>query len=110
MLQDKEKTERLLQEDGRIKTERDNLQSRLKRLRKARILLTNFSMDIYNFQATAMIQQDGAMNGSVEQLTPHKKTGSGKAGDSSCTDRKSRKRQAQAEVNIPVWRAVVQPH
>lgn len=52
MLQDKEKTENLLQEDSSIKTKRIHLQNRLKRLSKARILLTDFSMNIYNFNTT----------------------------------------------------------
>ncbi|KAF1391317.1 hypothetical protein PFLUV_G00040870 [Perca fluviatilis] len=52
MLQDKEKTEALLQEDSGIKTKRINLQNRLKRLSKARMLLTDFSMNIYNFNTT----------------------------------------------------------
>ncbi|XP_033481506.1 interferon-induced GTP-binding protein Mx-like [Epinephelus lanceolatus] len=52
MLQDKEKTESLLQEDSGIKTKRKHLQNRLKRLSKARMLLTEFSMNIYNFNTT----------------------------------------------------------
>ncbi|KAM9361727.1 interferon-induced GTP-binding protein Mx-like [Symphorus nematophorus] len=54
MLQDKEKTESLLQEDSGVKTKRTNLQNRLKRLSKARILLTDFSMNIYNFNTTRL--------------------------------------------------------
>ncbi|KAG7999384.1 Interferon-induced GTP-binding protein Mx [Nibea albiflora] len=42
MLQDKEKLNSLLQEDSGIKTKRIQLQGRLNRLTKARILLTNF--------------------------------------------------------------------
>ncbi|CAJ1076392.1 interferon-induced GTP-binding protein Mx-like isoform X1 [Xyrichtys novacula] len=49
ILQDKEKTEFLLQEDMRTKNERNQLQNRLKRLTKAQDLLTNFRMNIYNF-------------------------------------------------------------
>ncbi|KAM9409428.1 interferon-induced GTP-binding protein Mx-like [Pholidichthys leucotaenia] len=49
MLQDKEKTECLLQEDSGVKMERVNLQNRLDRLSKARLFLTEFSMEIYNF-------------------------------------------------------------
>lgn len=49
MLQGREKTEALLQEDSGIKTKRIHLQNRLKRLSKARFLLTDFSMNIYNF-------------------------------------------------------------
>ncbi|XP_031133765.2 interferon-induced GTP-binding protein Mx isoform X3 [Sander lucioperca] len=52
MLQDKEKTETLLQEDSGIKAKRIHLQNRLKRLSKARMLLTDFSMNIYNFNTT----------------------------------------------------------
>ncbi|XP_070848763.1 interferon-induced GTP-binding protein Mx-like [Chaetodon trifascialis] len=52
MLQDKDKAGPLLQEDSGIKTKRIHLQNRLKRLSKARILLTDFSMNIYNFNAT----------------------------------------------------------
>ncbi|XP_042358390.1 interferon-induced GTP-binding protein Mx-like [Plectropomus leopardus] len=52
VLQDKEKTESLLQEDSGITMKRLQLQSRLKRLSKARMLLTNFSMNIYNFNTT----------------------------------------------------------
>lgn len=54
MLQDKEGTEILLQEDSGIKTKRIHLQSRLNRLSKARILLTDFSMNIYNFSTTKL--------------------------------------------------------
>ncbi|KAM6946545.1 interferon-induced GTP-binding protein Mx-like [Lycodopsis pacificus] len=49
MFQDKEKTESLLQEDPGIGTKRIHLQNRLKRLSLARILLTDFSMNTYNF-------------------------------------------------------------
>ncbi|XP_074526612.1 interferon-induced GTP-binding protein Mx-like isoform X2 [Halichoeres trimaculatus] len=101
MLQDKEKTQCLLQEDGRIKIERNHLQSRLKRLTKARILLTNFSMNIFNFKTTPVIQQDNAMNGSAVQPNPQQQRGSGKGGDSSFKDRKSGKLKAQA-VRIPL--------
>uniref|UniRef100_A0A3B4XXB4 Interferon-induced GTP-binding protein Mx n=1 Tax=Seriola lalandi dorsalis TaxID=1841481 RepID=A0A3B4XXB4_SERLL len=52
MLQDKKKTESLLQEDSSIKTQRKNLKKRFERLTKARILLTEFSMNIYNFSTT----------------------------------------------------------
>ncbi|XP_076609473.1 interferon-induced GTP-binding protein Mx-like [Chaetodon auriga] len=52
MLQDKDKTGPLLQEDSGIKTKRIHLQNRLKRLSKARILLTDFSMNTYNFSTT----------------------------------------------------------
>ncbi|XP_059184557.1 interferon-induced GTP-binding protein Mx-like [Centropristis striata] len=52
MLQEKEKTEALLEEDSSIKTKRVELQKRHKRLSRARILLTDFSMNIYNFSAT----------------------------------------------------------
>ncbi|XP_078104066.1 interferon-induced GTP-binding protein Mx-like isoform X2 [Sander vitreus] len=52
MLQDKEKTETLIQEDSGIKAKRIHLQNRLKRLSKARMLLTDFSINIYNFNTT----------------------------------------------------------
>ncbi|XP_071349757.1 interferon-induced GTP-binding protein Mx-like [Trachinotus anak] len=52
MLQDKQKTESLLQEDSSIKSQRTSLQKRLERLSGARILLTEFSMNIYNFSTT----------------------------------------------------------
>ncbi|XP_032369868.1 interferon-induced GTP-binding protein Mx [Etheostoma spectabile] len=52
LLQDKEKTEILLQEDSGIQTKRIHLQNRIKRLSKARMLLTDFSMNIYNFNTT----------------------------------------------------------
>ncbi|XP_062272448.1 interferon-induced GTP-binding protein Mx-like [Scomber scombrus] len=52
MLQDKEKTETLLLEDFGIQTTRSNHQGRIQRLSKARILLTEFSMNIYNFNST----------------------------------------------------------
>ncbi|TKS65634.1 Mx Interferon-inducible [Collichthys lucidus] len=52
MLQDKEKLNSLLQEDSGIKNKRIQLQLRFNRLTKARILLTNFSMNIYNFNTT----------------------------------------------------------
>ncbi|XP_054473767.1 interferon-induced GTP-binding protein Mx-like [Anoplopoma fimbria] len=49
MFQDKEKTESLLHEDSGIETKRIHLQNRLERLSKARALLTDFSMNTYNF-------------------------------------------------------------
>lgn len=49
MLQDKKKTESLLQEDSRVKSQRKSLQKRLQRLSQARDLLLEFSMNIYNF-------------------------------------------------------------
>uniref|UniRef100_A0A3Q3VRA7 Dynamin GTPase effector domain-containing protein n=1 Tax=Mola mola TaxID=94237 RepID=A0A3Q3VRA7_MOLML len=49
VLQDKEKIELLLQKDSGIKTKRAHLQKRIKRLTNACILLTDFSMNIYNF-------------------------------------------------------------
>ncbi|XP_031697099.1 interferon-induced GTP-binding protein Mx-like [Anarrhichthys ocellatus] len=49
MFQDKAKTESLLQEDPGIRTKRIHLQNRLERLSLARILLTDFSMNTYNF-------------------------------------------------------------
>lgn len=52
MLQDKEKTETLLLEDFGIQTTRSNLKDRFRRLSRARILLTEFSMNIYNFNTT----------------------------------------------------------
>ncbi|MEQ2262298.1 hypothetical protein XENORESO_005390 [Xenotaenia resolanae] len=52
MLQDKEKMELLLQEDGGIKDHRILLHNSIKRLSKARILLSEFSMNIYDFSTT----------------------------------------------------------
>ncbi|KAM4588632.1 interferon-induced GTP-binding protein Mx-like [Odontesthes bonariensis] len=52
MLQDKEKMESLLQEDGGIKSNRVHLQKSIKRLSKARILLREFTMNIYDFSTT----------------------------------------------------------
>ncbi|XP_075952227.1 interferon-induced GTP-binding protein Mx-like [Anarhichas minor] len=49
MFQDKAKTESLLQEDSGIRTKRIHHQNRLQRLSLARILLTDFSMNTYNF-------------------------------------------------------------
>uniref|UniRef100_A0A8C2X573 Interferon-induced GTP-binding protein Mx n=1 Tax=Cyclopterus lumpus TaxID=8103 RepID=A0A8C2X573_CYCLU len=49
MFQDKKITEYLLQEDPAIKPERIHHQNRLKRLSMARNLLTEFSMNTYNF-------------------------------------------------------------
>ncbi|MEQ2312820.1 hypothetical protein AMECASPLE_035166, partial [Ameca splendens] len=51
MLQDKEKMELLLQEDGGIKDHRILLHKSIKRLSKARNLLS-FSMNIYDFSTT----------------------------------------------------------
>ncbi|KAL3059071.1 hypothetical protein OYC64_011078 [Pagothenia borchgrevinki] len=52
MPQDKEKTECLLQEDFSMETKRRQLQKRLKRMSGARVLLNDFSMNIYNFNTT----------------------------------------------------------
>lgn len=49
MLQDKDKIQHLLHEDGGIQTKRDHLKSRLHRLTQARILLNEFSLNIFNF-------------------------------------------------------------
>lgn len=49
MLQDREKIQFLLIEDGSIQTKRNHLRSRLDRLTKARVLLSDFSLDIFNF-------------------------------------------------------------
>nr|ACF75866.1 Mx1 protein [Oplegnathus fasciatus] len=65
MLQDKQKTETLLQEDSGTKTKRIQLQKRHKRLSNARILLTDFSMNIYNFSTTQLTQQDGTADDSL---------------------------------------------
>ncbi|XP_051803822.1 zinc finger and BTB domain-containing protein 49 isoform X2 [Acanthochromis polyacanthus] len=54
MPQDNEKMEALLQEDCGIKAKRTHLENRLQRLTKARILLTEFSMNIFNFSTTQM--------------------------------------------------------
>ncbi|XP_072238758.1 interferon-induced GTP-binding protein Mx-like [Leuresthes tenuis] len=47
MLQDKEKMESLLQEDGGIKSNRVHLQNSIRRLSKARIILSEFTMNMY---------------------------------------------------------------
>ena len=52
MLQDKEKTECLLQEVFSMETKRRQLQNSLKRMSGARVLLNDFSMNIYNFNTT----------------------------------------------------------
>lgn len=49
MLQDKDKIQLLLHEDGGIQTKRNHLQSRLDRLTKARVLLNEFSLNIFSF-------------------------------------------------------------
>lgn len=49
MLQDREKAEILLQEDPGIAREREQLQQRLKRLKKARLSLLEFRMESFNF-------------------------------------------------------------
>ncbi|XP_051269580.1 interferon-induced GTP-binding protein Mx isoform X2 [Dicentrarchus labrax] len=54
MLQDKEKNKVLLHEDSGITNKRIHLQKRLERLSKARLLLTDFSMNIYNFNTTQL--------------------------------------------------------
>uniref|UniRef100_A0A3Q3NHL7 Interferon-induced GTP-binding protein Mx n=1 Tax=Labrus bergylta TaxID=56723 RepID=A0A3Q3NHL7_9LABR len=101
MLQDREITETLLQEDPHIKSKRIDLQNRLKRLSKARVLLTNFSMNIYNFKAKAVKQQDSAMNGSpVVPLILHLQSGAEKQGVGPVKDRKSSKRQPNVRSEI----------
>ncbi|KAJ4927591.1 hypothetical protein JOQ06_015316 [Pogonophryne albipinna] len=52
MLQAKEKTECFLQEDFSMETKRRQLQNSLKRMSGARVLLNDFSMNIYNFNTT----------------------------------------------------------
>ncbi|KAK5872875.1 hypothetical protein PBY51_013533 [Eleginops maclovinus] len=52
MLQDKEKTECLLQEDFAMEKKRKQLHQSLKRMLGARVLLNDFSMNIYNFSTT----------------------------------------------------------
>lgn len=49
MLQDREKIQFLLNEDGSIQTKRNHLRSRLDRLTQARVLLSDFSLNIFNF-------------------------------------------------------------
>lgn len=56
MLQDRDKIQLLLLEDSAIQTKREHLQSRLERLNKARVLLNEFSLNIFNF---AMENQQG---------------------------------------------------
>ncbi|XP_020488752.2 interferon-induced GTP-binding protein Mx isoform X2 [Labrus bergylta] len=101
MLQDREITETMLQEDPHIKRKRIDLQNRFKRLSKARVLLTNFSMNIYNFKAKAVKQQDSAMNGSpVVPLILHLQSGAEKQGVGPVKDRKSSKRQPNVRSEI----------
>nr|AET06168.1 myxovirus resistance 1 protein [Pagrus major]AHC69386.1 Mx1 protein [Pagrus major] len=54
VIQDKEKIESLLEEESGITVKRINLQNRQERLRKARVLLTDFSMNIYSFSKTKL--------------------------------------------------------
>ncbi|XP_033938901.1 interferon-induced GTP-binding protein Mx-like [Pseudochaenichthys georgianus] len=56
ILQDKEKTECFLQEDFSMETKRRQLQKSLKRMSGARVLLNDFSMNIYNFN-TAQVKR-----------------------------------------------------
>lgn len=49
MLQDKEKIQFLLREDGGIQIKRNHLRSRLDRLTQARVMLSDFSLNIFNF-------------------------------------------------------------
>uniref|UniRef100_A0A3Q4HXQ7 Interferon-induced GTP-binding protein Mx n=1 Tax=Neolamprologus brichardi TaxID=32507 RepID=A0A3Q4HXQ7_NEOBR len=51
MLQDKERKESLLQEDIGTKIQRERLQNGLKRLSNGRLLLTEFSMNTFNFSS-----------------------------------------------------------
>ncbi|KAL3977917.1 C-terminal binding protein [Sarotherodon galilaeus] len=51
MLQDKERKESLLQEDIGTKTQREQLQKGLKRLSNGHLLLTEFSMNTFNFSS-----------------------------------------------------------
>uniref|UniRef100_A0A3P8PUU5 Interferon-induced GTP-binding protein Mx n=1 Tax=Astatotilapia calliptera TaxID=8154 RepID=A0A3P8PUU5_ASTCA len=51
MLQDKERKESLLQEDIGTKIQREQLQNGLKRLSNGRLLLTEFSMNTFNFSS-----------------------------------------------------------
>ncbi|XP_070693695.1 interferon-induced GTP-binding protein Mx-like [Pempheris klunzingeri] len=75
MLQDKEKAELLLHEDSRVKNERLFLHMRHERLSTARTLVTNFSLNIYNFSTKQVIREAGAEGGSLhvanfQPLTP----------------------------------------
>lgn len=49
MLQDEEKVQFLLHEDGSIQTKGNHLRSRLDHLTKARVLLSDFGLNIFNF-------------------------------------------------------------
>ncbi|XP_060898306.1 interferon-induced GTP-binding protein Mx-like [Labrus mixtus] len=101
MLQDREITETMLQEDPHIKSKRIDLQKRLKRLSEARVLLTNFSMNIYNFKAKAVKQRDGAMNGSpVVPLILHLQSGAEKQGVGPVKHRKSGKHQPNVRSEV----------
>lgn len=54
VIQDKEKAESLLEEESGIRAKRINLQNRQERLKKARVLLMDFSMNIYSFSKTQL--------------------------------------------------------
>ncbi|KAM8756297.1 LOW QUALITY PROTEIN: interferon-induced GTP-binding protein Mx-like [Acanthopagrus schlegelii] len=54
VIQDKEKAESLLEEESGIRAKRINLQNRQERLKKARALLMEFSMNIYSFSKTQL--------------------------------------------------------
>ncbi|XP_030584889.1 interferon-induced GTP-binding protein Mx-like isoform X2 [Archocentrus centrarchus] len=58
MLQDRERTETLLQEDSQTKIQREQFQKSLKRLSSARLLLTDFSMNTYNFSSNTSLKPD----------------------------------------------------
>ncbi|XP_036955982.1 interferon-induced GTP-binding protein Mx isoform X3 [Acanthopagrus latus] len=54
VIQDKEKAESLLEEESGIRAKRVNLQNRQERLKKARALLMEFSMNMYSFSKTQL--------------------------------------------------------
>ncbi|XP_056294406.1 interferon-induced GTP-binding protein Mx-like [Pseudoliparis swirei] len=70
MFQDKKITECLLQEDPGIKNQRIHLQTRLKRLSAARNLLTEFSLNTYNFNKGRKTEPNAGKNTTAQPLPP----------------------------------------
>uniref|UniRef100_A0A8C2X8W2 Interferon-induced GTP-binding protein Mx n=1 Tax=Cyclopterus lumpus TaxID=8103 RepID=A0A8C2X8W2_CYCLU len=70
MFQDKKITEYLLQEDPAIKPERIHHQNRLKRLSMARNLLTEFSMNTYNFNQVHRLDPNIGKDTAAHSLPP----------------------------------------
>ncbi|XP_056294405.1 interferon-induced GTP-binding protein Mx-like [Pseudoliparis swirei] len=70
LFQDKKITECLLQEDPGIKNQRIHLQTRLKRLSAARNLLTEFSLNTYNFNKGRKTDPNAGKNTTAQPLPP----------------------------------------